>query len=110
MSRTLQLSEKMEEILIFLVEWYDPLPQLKKKYILKYFPSDHMVEMVDIKSRKLFLRKSPCPNDILPSDFNINKKVFLFSRELDIVDYGDAYTRDTLHGQVNIDCFLTLIF
>jgi hypothetical protein len=27
------------EIWLFVVEWYDPMPQLKKKYLLKYYVS-----------------------------------------------------------------------
>lgn len=88
------------EVWQFLVEWYDPLPQLKKQYLLKYFHENHQVEMIDIKNKKIFLKKCPCPPEITTSDFYINSKILLFSRELEIVDYGDQYTRNTLQTQL----------
>ena len=35
----------------FVVEWYDPLPQLKKQFLMKYFVEDHMIEMFDVKAK-----------------------------------------------------------
>ena len=35
-----------DESFLFVVEWFDPMPQLKRKYLLKYFPDQHMVEMI----------------------------------------------------------------
>ena len=39
----------------FVVEWYDPQPQLKKQFLLKYSVEENMVEMIDIKHRVFFL-------------------------------------------------------
>lgn len=86
--------------LLFVVEWFDPLPMMKKQYLLKFFVDQHMVEMVDLKSRKMFLRKSPCPNELSKDDFFVGGKISLYSRELDIVDYGDLKTKEQLHFQV----------
>ena len=47
------MSHLSNEVWQFVVEWYDPLPQMKKKYILKYFVEKHMVEMIDIKNKKV---------------------------------------------------------
>lgn len=50
---------------LFVVEYYDPLPRLKRQYLLRYWGiegaqgGNGFVEMVDIKSKKLFLKKSP---------------------------------------------------
>ncbi len=49
----------IEETWLFVVEWFDPRPMLKRQYLLKYFLESHMVEMVDLKTKKLFLKKSP---------------------------------------------------
>eukprot|EP01035_Chromulina_nebulosa_P018213 gene18213-23878_t len=83
------MSEKIDESWLFIVEWYDPLPQLKKTYLLKYYVDSHMVEMVDVRNKKLFLKKSPLTKDISPSEFFVGGKVLLYSRELDIVDYEE---------------------
>mmetsp|Transcript_13190 Transcript_13190/g.19873 ORF Transcript_13190/g.19873 Transcript_13190/m.19873 type:complete len:359 (+) Transcript_13190:43-1119(+) len=88
------------EVWQFVVEWYDPMPQLKKKFILKYFVEKHLVEMIDIKNKKVFLKKSPCPPEITPNDLFIGSKVLILSRELDIVDYADSYTKSVLCKQL----------
>eukprot|EP01041_Mallomonas_annulata_P006073 gene6073-12256_t len=83
----------------FMVEWFDPQPQLKRKYLLKYFVEPHQVEMVDLKSKKLFLKKSNCPPEITVSDFFLGNKINLLARDLEIVDYGDSFTRQKLQHQ-----------
>ena len=88
-----------DESWLFVSEWYDPMPQLKRKYLMKYFPKQHQVELIDVKSRKLFLKKSPCPPELSASDFYVGGRVLLYSRELDIVDYGDETTRTKLSYQ-----------
>lgn len=40
-----------DEVLGFVAEWYDPMPQLTRQFLLKYWPGAHMVEMMDLKVR-----------------------------------------------------------
>lgn len=68
---------------------------------MKYFVDSHAVEMVDIQKKKMFLKKSPCPPEISASDFVVGSKVYLYSRELNIVDYGDGTTKSILHRQAS---------
>lgn len=94
------MSSKTDETWIFVVEWFDPMPQMKKKYLLKYFVQQNQAEMVDLKSKKMFLKKSPCPPELSAEDFFIGAKVLIYSRELEIVDYGDGATQSRLHNQI----------
>jgi nucleoside-diphosphate kinase len=93
------MAAQNDDSLLFIVEWFDPMPQLKRKYLLKFFADQKMVEMIDIKTKKIFLKKSPCPSDISRDDFYIGGKVLMYSRELDIIDYGDLKTKDKLQFQ-----------
>ena len=97
------ICHRRSRITSFIVEYFDPLPQIKKKYLLKYFVDSHSVEMIDIQKKKLFLKKSPCPPEVSASDFFIGGRVFLYSRELVIVEYGDGSTRRRLH-KANTKC------
>lgn len=94
------MSNKKDDAYLFVVEWFDPMPQLKRQYLMKYFHEQHMVEMIDLKSKKLFLKKSVCPPEVTKEEFVVGGKVLLYSRLLDIVDYGDLKTREKLHEQV----------
>lgn len=101
------MSARQDETWLFVVDWFDPMPQLKRKYLLKYFVDQNCVEMVDLKSKKMFLKKSPCPSHISREDFYVGGKVLLYARELEIVDYGDQKTKDVLSFQVQ-QCVLLL--
>ena len=93
------MSARNDETWLFVVEWFDPMPRLKRVYLLKFFVQQNQVEMVDVKSKKLFLKKSPCPPEVSKEDFAVGRKIILFSRELEIVDYGDGATREKLQHQ-----------
>jgi nucleoside-diphosphate kinase len=88
------------EIWSFVAEYYDPLPQLTKQYLLKYFPSQNQVEMFDLKNKKLFLKKSPCPPELTSEDFRLGAQILLFSRDLKIVDFADNVTKSLFLHQV----------
>jgi hypothetical protein len=43
------MSKSNDDTWLFLVEWFDPMPRIKKQYILKFFIKQHQVEMIDLK-------------------------------------------------------------
>ena len=69
------MASRNDETWLFVVEWYDPMPRLKRQYLLKYFVQQHAVEMIDVKSKKIFLKKSTCPAEISADDFGVGKRV-----------------------------------
>jgi hypothetical protein len=91
------MAARNDETYLFVVEWYDPMPQLRRKYLLKYFTEQHAVsflnlsifstweinfsyskvEMVDLKTKKIFLKKSPCPDYVTKEDLVLGGKVQL---------------------------------
>jgi nucleoside-diphosphate kinase len=93
------MAARNDETWMFVVEWFDPMPQLKRVYALKYFVHQHQVEMVDVKTKKIFLKRSSCPPELTKEDFALGRKILLFSRELEIIDYGDNNTREKLQHQ-----------
>ena len=95
-----------EEKYLFVVEYFDPMPRLKKQFLLKLYVEDMDIEMVDLGSKKLFLKRSPAPESVRRTDFFVGGKVLLYSRELDIVDYGDGYTRSKLAKELQSSVLL----
>ena len=85
-----------EETLLFIAEWFDPQPMLKRQYIFKYFVETHSCEMFDLKNNRLFLKKSPLNSSISKSDMVIGSRILIYGREIDIVDYGDKTTQNKL--------------
>jgi nucleoside-diphosphate kinase len=94
------MSIPRDDSLLFIVEYFDPAPRLKRQYLLKLFLDGMQVEMVDLKNKKMFLKKSPCPSHMTPQDFFIGGKVLLYARDLEIIDYGDLKTREKLQHQL----------
>ena len=43
---------------VFTVEWYDSAASLVRTYNLTYYIKDKTIEMFDLKSRKMFLKKT----------------------------------------------------
>ncbi|XP_060723672.1 nucleoside diphosphate kinase 7 isoform X3 [Tachysurus vachellii] len=85
----------MEERFAFLTEWYDPSAALLRRYQLLYYPKDGSVEMFDVKNQRAFLRRTKY-DDLHPEDLFVGNRVIVFSRQLNLIDYGDQYTANKL--------------
>lgn len=85
------------ERLAFVCQWRDPVQNVVWTYQLMVFPASSEVELFDIKNRRTFLKKTKLEG-LKRELFFVGGKVTLFGRQLDITDYGDAYTQRTLAG------------
>ena len=83
----------------FLVEWYDQHAALIRKYQLLYYTVDGTCEMIDLKNKRLFLKRSKCPN-IQLSDLFIGSVVSVLGRQLTIASYGDEFTKTKLQSKM----------
>jgi len=89
----------------FEVDWADAMAGQMRKYVLVYYPPEApaygpttappQVEMIDVKLKRIFLKRSPCP-DLKLSDLHVGALVNVFSRQLKVTDYGDEFTRTEL--------------
>uniref|UniRef100_A0A3B4EKF6 Nucleoside diphosphate kinase homolog 7 n=1 Tax=Pygocentrus nattereri TaxID=42514 RepID=A0A3B4EKF6_PYGNA len=84
-----------EERFAFLAEWYDPSAALLRRYQLLFYPKDGSVEMFDVKNQRTFLRRTKY-DDLHPEDLFVGNRVNVFSRQLNLIDYGDQYTANKL--------------
>ncbi len=89
-----------EAPLSVIVSWFDPLPQLTREFLLKYCVGTNEVEMVDLKTRKLFLRRTPCPRTISLKDLYVSNILLLHGRELKVECPGDKQTAAQVGGAV----------
>eukprot|EP00579_Thalassiosira_antarctica_P013846 CAMPEP_0201930054 /NCGR_PEP_ID=MMETSP0903-20130614/24346_1 /ASSEMBLY_ACC=CAM_ASM_000552 /TAXON_ID=420261 /ORGANISM="Thalassiosira antarctica, Strain CCMP982" /LENGTH=374 /DNA_ID=CAMNT_0048469017 /DNA_START=45 /DNA_END=1166 /DNA_ORIENTATION=+ len=84
-----------ERVLSFIAEWFDPHPQIVKQYLLKYHCKKNEVEMKDIQTKRIFLRKTKIPS-LKESDFFLGANILLLSRDLKLIEYADSVTRKLL--------------
>lgn len=82
----------------FLAEWYDSSSSLIRRYQVLYFTLDNTIEMFDMKNKRLFLKRSQVDNVRL-KDLFPGAEVNIFSRHLNIVDYGDEATKNSLGSE-----------
>lgn len=77
---------------MFECDWFDEQADLIRKYLLTYFPRNQTIEMFDLKTRKMFLKRMACA-DVTMDKLFLGSIVSVYSRQLKLVDYGDAFTR-----------------
>ena len=101
----------MEEnkILSFIAEWYDPHPQITKKFFVRYFVSTHEIEMKDVSNGRKFLKRTKLPPTIKRIDFNVGNNISLFSRDMNFIDYGDSSTRLELQKENEVTVIVASI-
>nr|KAG5687916.1 hypothetical protein BaRGS_014365 [Batillaria attramentaria] len=85
-----------DERLAFIVEWYEEMAARTRQFQFFYFVNNQSVEMYDIKNRKMFLRASVKDQNLTLSDLYIGSCINVCGRMLNVVDYGDQYTRSKL--------------
>ncbi|XP_061501741.1 nucleoside diphosphate kinase 7 [Anopheles gambiae] len=78
---------------VYLGEWYQKEADLNRQLVVSFFPSDNSVELVDLKTRKTFLRRTKI-EELNENDFFIGAKLLIFGKQINILDYGDAKTRN----------------
>ncbi|ORC92075.1 putative nucleoside diphosphate kinase [Trypanosoma theileri] len=76
----------------FKVDYYDPQANLTRQYLLLYYTEDGTVEMHDLKTKRVFLKRCAY-SSLTVNELFIGATVSIFSRSLKLVDYGDEMTR-----------------
>ncbi|XP_071053509.1 nucleoside diphosphate kinase homolog 7 [Onthophagus taurus] len=78
--------------LCFKAQWYDYQTQYLKHFNLTYYPYDNTVELYDEDIQKIYLRRSASEN-IAMKDFYIGNTVRIYGRQIELVEYGDEFTK-----------------
>lgn len=79
----------------FIVDWYDAQASLIRQYQFLFYPKDNSVEMYDMKNKKKFFSRSRIETVALQQLF-LGNKINVCSRQLEILDFGDDFTRNAL--------------
>ncbi|KAF0685002.1 Aste57867_23031 [Aphanomyces stellatus] len=79
----------------FQAEWFDPQAEISRAYLLTYYEDDGSLEMVDKKSLKPFLKRIKFPS-IKSVDLFVGACISVYSRQINLVDTANEYTRRLL--------------
>ena len=83
--------------LSFIVEHYDTLAQMVKKYQLFYYPEDGSIEMYDIKNLRIFLKRI-VNTEVKTSSLYIGSEISIYSRQYKIIAFADEFTKKSLEN------------
>lgn len=81
--------------LSFIVDHYDTLAQMVKKFQLFYYPEDSSIEMYDIKNSRIFLKRI-VNQSIKSSSLYLGSDITIYSRQYKIIAYADEFTKNAL--------------
>lgn len=104
----------LDDRLCFVCEYFDEMASITREFQLLYFYNDNSVEMTEIKTKKLFLRRIECPG-LSREQFYLGGSVMIFGRVARLIKFGDEVTRqlceesaETTSIVLSIDCFSKL--
>ncbi|XP_063226680.1 nucleoside diphosphate kinase 7 isoform X2 [Bacillus rossius redtenbacheri] len=79
----------------FAVKWDERISERTRRFLLFYYFSDGAVEMHDMGTNRLFLKRTKI-NAITLDQMHIGAVLNIFNRHMVITDFGDEYTRNKL--------------
>ena len=83
--------------LSFIVEHYDTLAQMVKKYQLFYYPEDASIEMYDIKNQRIFLKRIINP-EVKTTSLYLGSEISIYSRQYKIIAFADEFTKKSFEN------------
>ena len=81
--------------LAFIAEWFDKMAAVNKEFRIIFYPVDNSIEIIDLKSRKQFLKRIQFPQ-LSQQDLYVGNTFDIYGRRFKIVRFGDKFTQDTM--------------
>lgn len=85
----------------FVVEWFDSVADLTRRYNLTYWPKDSSLSMFDLSKNRLFLKRVVNEDISFPKDLYVGKTIVVYSRQLKVVEYADVFTANKFQSISN---------
>ena len=85
----------VDDSLAFIAEWFDKMAAVNKPFRIIFYPVDNSIEIIDLKSRKLFLKRIQYPG--LTQQYLFFGNTFVvYCLRFKIVDFADTFTKENL--------------
>ncbi|XP_029728220.2 nucleoside diphosphate kinase 7 isoform X1 [Aedes albopictus] len=78
--------------LAFIGEWFKNDTETVQQLIVSFYPSEKAIELFERKTKKVILHKTKI-EDLSQSDFFVGAKLLIFGKQINIIGYGDSYTK-----------------
>lgn len=77
-----------EDSLAFIAEWYDKLACIEKPFRFIFYPVDNSLEIVDLKSKKMHLKRIR-HDAVRVEDLYIGNTLDVYGRRFKLVEFAD---------------------
>lgn len=88
-------AESVKDHYAYVLSYWDTLADLERRYQLLFYVADNSIEMFDMKSRRVFLKRMVYP-DLSLDDLIVGSVVNIHARQMKVEDYADDFTREKL--------------
>merc|ERR1719249_520977 len=85
----------------FVVEWFDSVADLTRRFNLTYWPKDGSLSMYDPSKKRMYLKRVVNENIKFPEDLYLGKTIVVYSRQLKVVEYADVFTKNKFESISN---------
>lgn len=79
----------------FKTTWYDKVADCDREYIVTIYLETKEIEIVDVRRKMMFLKRSPYP-ELDMSQFYIGNAIVIHGRQHNIIDYANEFTKNVL--------------
>ncbi|KAL9656982.1 hypothetical protein ABK040_007070 [Willaertia magna] len=86
--------EKENERFVFILSFFDTQAGFDRFYQLIYYSFDETIEMFDVKSKKIYLKRMKSP--VALKDIYVGGLVTINARQYKVTEYADDFTKKTL--------------
>lgn len=87
------------DVRAFNCTWYDKQSQINKEFKVKYYCDSDSIELIDTKTKKLFLKKQPRPHELNTKDLYVGGRISFHGRDMTVDAYADDYTATKVGGR-----------
>jgi nucleoside-diphosphate kinase len=77
-----------EESLVFKLTWFDEMAASDRPYKIFFYPVDNSIEIIDVKSGKVHLRRIR-NFDVERNSLFVGNQITIYGRKYKIVEFGD---------------------
>ena len=85
----------------FVVEWFDSVADLTRRFNLTYWPKDGSLSMYDPSKKRMYLKRVVNETIKFPEDLYLGKTIVVYSRQLQVVEYADVFTKNKFESISN---------
>lgn len=103
-----------DDSLAFIAEWFDKLAAIEKPFRLIFYPVDNTIEIIDLKTKKLHLKRIK-HEAVTLNDLYVGNTLDIYGRRFKLVEFADQSTKELMFSKkertfvmIKPDCYTNI--